>query len=106
MLSATTAFVAGAALAAALCVSSTAVVAYVARHLPHLSLMVALLSYTLQTVAVVAALSEVADAGVRVSGWFAAGVIAVALVWTVGALVRHQRSRIPAFDLAEPVGRR
>lgn len=106
MMTATTALLAGAAVAGALCVSSTLVVAYVARHMPNMSLLVALLSYALQTVLVVAVLSEVAATGERVSGWFAVGVITVALLWTVGAVVRHQRSRIPAFDLAEPVGRR
>lgn len=105
MLTATTAALSGAAVALALCVSSTLIVAYVARHMPRMSLLVALLSYTLQTVLVVAVLAKVNETGTQVSGWFAVGVIAIALVWTVAAVLQHRRARIPAFDLSEPVAR-
>ena len=34
-------------------------------------------------------------------GWFAAGVIAVTLLWLAGQLVTATRQRIPAYDLPE-----
>jgi hypothetical protein len=79
-----------------------------ARVLPAASLMVALLTYTLQLL-VLAIAGVVLDrsglAGDEVSrGWFAAGVIAVTVLWLLGQVVAATRQRIPAFEepLAAP----
>lgn len=77
-----------------------------ARVLPAASLMVALLTYTLQLVVLVLAvvlLDRSGLAGDEVSrGWFAAGVIAVTVLWLLGQVVAATRQRIPAFG--EPAG--
>jgi ATP synthase protein I len=73
-----------------------------ARVLPGASLMVALLTYTLQLLVLVIAvvvLDRSGLAGDEVSrGWFAAGVIAVTVLWLSGQVVAATRQRIPAFD--------
>jgi hypothetical protein len=80
-----------------------AFVSLVARVMPGASLLVALLTYVLQLLVlalVVAALDRSDLAGDDLSrGWFAAGVIAVTLLWMVGQLVAATRQRIPAYDL-------
>ena len=77
-----------------------------ARVLPAASLMVALLTYTLQLLVlaiVVVVLDRSGLAGDEVSrGWFAAGVVAVTLLWLLGQVVAATRQRIPAFE--EPPG--
>lgn len=77
-----------------------------ARVLPAASLMVALLTYTLQLLVlaiVVVVLDRSGLAGDEVSrGWFAAGVVAVTLLWLLGQVVAATRQRIPAFE--EPLG--
>ncbi len=86
-----------------------AIVDLVAGLMPAASLMVALLTYTLQ-VALLALLLAVLN---RSSGveetldpeWFAAGVIVVALVWTVCLVVHQMRSRIPVYDLPDESAR-
>jgi ATP synthase protein I len=82
-----------------------AVVTAVARALPAASLMVALLTYTLQLLAlalVVGTLERSGLAGDELSrGWFAAGVITVTCLWLAGQLAAATRQRIPAF--AEPL---
>ena len=81
------------------------VVALVARLMPSASLLVALMTYALQllVLALVVAALERADVGSEVlsRGWFAAGVIAVTLLWLVGQLVAATRQRIPAYDTPE-----
>ena len=76
-----------------------------ARVLPAASLMVALLTYTLQLLVLVLAvvvLDRTGLAGDELSrGWFAAGVIAVTVLWLLGQVVTATRQRIPAFE--EPV---
>ena len=73
-----------------------------ARVLPAASLMVALLTYTLQLLVLaiaVVVLDRSGLAGDEVSrGWFAAGVIAVTLLWLLGQVVAATRQRIPAFE--------
>jgi ATP synthase protein I len=75
-----------------------------ARVLPAASLLVALLTYTLQLLVlalVVVALDRSGVAGEDLSrGWFAAAVIAVTVLWLVGQVVAATRQRIPAFDVA------
>ncbi|WP_210440439.1 hypothetical protein [Nocardioides xinjiangensis] len=78
------------------------VVGLVARVMPSASLLVALMTYALQLLAlalVVAAIERAGwDATTLSRGWFAAGVIAVTLLWLVGQLVAATRQRIPSYD--------
>ncbi len=75
----------------------------VARVLPAASLMVALLTYTLQV-----ALIGLVFAGLRRSGaldrsidsrWLAGTLIVCTITWLVTQVVVHVRQRIPAYDL-------
>jgi len=79
-----------------------AVVGSVARLLPTASLLVALMTYTLQllvlAVAVVALDRSGPSADELSRGWFAAAVIAVTCLWLVGQVVTTVRLRIPAFE--------
>jgi ATP synthase protein I len=81
-------------------------VSLVARVLPSASLLVALLTYTLQLLVlalVVAALERSGTAGDEISrGWFAAGVIAVTVLWLAGQVLAAVRQRIPAYEAAVP----
>jgi ATP synthase protein I len=74
-----------------------------ARVLPAASLLVALLTYTLQLLVLalaVVALERSGVAGEDLSrGWFAASVIAVTVLWLLGQVVAATKQRIPAFDL-------
>jgi Na+/phosphate symporter len=83
----------------------TGVVSLVATLVPAASLLVALMTYVLQllVLALVVATIERADPGAETlaRGWFAAGVIAVTLLWTAGQLVAATRRRIPAYDDSE-----
>ncbi len=80
-----------------------AVVAMVARVLPSASLLVALMTYVLQLLVLALCIAAIERAGVTAEtlsrGWFAAGVIAVTVLWLVGQLVSATRQRIPAYDL-------
>jgi hypothetical protein len=75
-----------------------------ARVLPAASLLVALLTYTLQLLVLalaVVALERSGVAGDDLSrGWFAASVIAVTVLWLVGQVVAATKQRIAAFDPA------
>lgn len=76
-------------------------VSAVARVLPPASLLVALMTYVLQLLALavcVGTIDAVVDAATLSRGWFAAGVIAVTALWVVGQLVAATRQRIPAFE--------
>lgn len=79
-----------------------AVVQAAAKALPAASLLVALLTYTLQLLVlalVVVALERSGLADEALSrGWFAAAVIAVTCVWLAGQVVATTRQRIPAFE--------
>lgn len=81
------------------------VVGLVARVMPSASLLVALMTYALQllVLALVVAALERAEVGADTlsRGWFAAGIIAVTLLWLVGQLVAATRQRIPAYDTPE-----
>lgn len=81
-----------------------AVVGTVARLMPSASLLVALMTYALQllvlAVCVLAIDRAGVDAGTLSRGWFAAGVIAVTLLWMVGQLVATTRQRIPVYEIA------
>lgn len=82
-----------------------AVVDMVAGLLPQLSVVVALLTYTLQMVVLAALLVTFGRNDdieqTLVPEWFAAGVIAVALAWTVCLLVHATRARVPLYDLPD-----
>jgi ATP synthase protein I len=82
-----------------------AVVDLVAGLMPAASLVVALLTYTLQVVVLAALLVVLRGADdverTLVPGWFAGGVITVAMAWTVCLLVHATRARIPLYDLPE-----
>ena len=79
-----------------------ALVGLVARLMPAASLLVALMTYTLQLLAlalVVTVLERSGLAGAELSrGWFAAAVVAVTLLWLAGQLVAATRQRIPVYD--------
>jgi ATP synthase protein I len=77
---------------------------------PGASLLVALLTYTLQVVllfVVFAALAASPAVGGAIDeDWVAGAVIVGTLVWVVGQIVAATRSRLPIYDLPEagPVG--
>ncbi|HYJ26858.1 MAG TPA: hypothetical protein VEW73_04030 [Nocardioides sp.] len=79
-----------------------AVVGLVARLVPTASLLVALMTYTLQLLVLALVVSAIGrtDLGADTlsRGWFAAGVIAVTLLWLVGQVVAATRQRIPVYD--------
>ncbi len=80
-----------------------AVVDLVAGLMPAASIVVALLTYTLQMVvlaALLVVLRESDGVGATLTPeWFAAGVIAVAASWTVCLVVHATRARVPLYDL-------
>ncbi len=82
-----------------------AVVGAVARLMPAASLLVALMTYVLQLLVLAVCVLAIDRAGLDGAtlsrGWFAAGVIAVTMLWLVGQLVAATRQRIPVYDLAE-----
>lgn len=79
-----------------------AAVGFVARLMPAASLLVALMTYALQLLVLALCAAAIDRAGVSgetlARGWFAAGVIAVTLLWMVGQLVAVTRQRIPVYD--------
>lgn len=81
----------------------TAVVHVVSGVMPAASLLVALLTYTLQValmLLVVVGLARSGLAGEELSReWFAGGVIAVTLAWLATQLWRATHLRLPAYDL-------
>lgn len=93
---------AGGVLTLAVFVLGIGLVNLAARVLPGASLLVALLTYTLQLLVLalaVVALDRSGVAGADLSrGWFAAAVIAVTALWLVGQVVAATRQRIPAFE--------
>ncbi|WP_323794309.1 hypothetical protein, partial [Nocardioides sp.] len=88
--------------------SGALVVTVVADLMPAASLMVALMTYTLQMVLLAAVLIPLSDtswaADNLTAGWLAAAVISGALIWTAAQVLLATRVRIPVYDLpaAEP----
>src|SRR5688572_24494800 len=82
-----------------------AAVGAVARLLPAASLLVALLTYALQLLVLALVVAAIQRAGIGAEslsrGWFAAGVIAVTMLWLVGQVVAATRQRIPLYDAPE-----
>lgn len=81
-----------------------AMVSSVARLMPSASMLVALMTYTLQLLVLALCVGAIEGAGVTDEtlsrGWFAAGVIVVTLLWLTGQLVAATRQRIPLYDTA------
>ena len=79
-----------------------AVVGAVARLMPSASMLVALMTYALQLLVLALCVAAIEQAGVSGEtlsrGWFAAGVIAVTLLWLVGQVATATRQRIPLYD--------
>lgn len=93
----------GAALVCVVFVSGTAVVGLVSTVAPGASLLVALLTYTLQVLAVALVYLGLSERG-ALDGpvdprWLSAAVIACTLVWTVAQIVVSVRARQPIYDL-------
>ncbi len=82
--------------------SGIAIVGTVARLVPAASLMVALLTYALQLLVLALCITAIDRAGVGeetlARGWFAAGVIAVTMLWMAGQVVAATRQRIPVYQ--------
>ncbi len=104
---------AGGGLALAVFATGTVVVQTVAQVMPTASLLVALMTYTLQVVlmgAVAVALSRSGLVGDELSrGWFAGAVIGVTVAWMVVQVWLVGRQRIPVYDLStggQPGGER
>jgi ATP synthase protein I len=110
------ALVAGAPAAAGAVIGAVAVVVFfgfgaltvnaVSAVAPRASLVVALLTYTLQVVllfAVFASLAASPAVGTTIDrGWVAGAVIAETMVWVVAQIVAATRSRQPLYDLPVP----
>jgi ATP synthase protein I len=84
-----------------------AIVSTVARLVPSASLLVALMTYALQLLVLALVVAAIGRAGIGPDtlrpSWFAAGVIAVTLLWLTGQVLTATRQRIPAYELpAEP----
>ncbi|CUR61504.1 putative ATP synthase protein I [metagenome] len=94
----------GGVLTLAVFAAGIAVVTVVARLMPSASLLVALMTYALQLLVLALCVAALERSGVTEDdlsrGWFAAAVIAVAMLWIAGQLVAATRQRIPAYDLA------
>ncbi len=84
--------------------SGIVVVGLVARLMPAASLLVALMTYALQLLVLALCITAIDRAGVGAEtlsrGWFAAGVIAVTVLWMVGQVVAATRQRIPAYTIS------
>lgn len=93
----------GSALVTVVFAFGTISVNLVAHLVPTASLLVALLTYTLQLVLLAAALIALARSGAIDStlsrGWLAGGLFASSAVWIVGQIVLATRARVPLYDL-------
>jgi ATP synthase protein I len=101
----------GGGLAVAVFVTGLAVVNVVARVMPSASLVVALLTYSLQVVLMALVVLVLVRADVATSReareWFAGAIIAVTMVWLAVQVWLVRRQRIPVYDLSsvgEPGG--
>ncbi|WP_185995817.1 hypothetical protein [Nocardioides campestrisoli] len=78
----------------------------VAQAMPSASLLVAILTYGLQIVALTAVMTSLdrnGSLGETVSGgWLVVGVVAITLAWVIAQVWFGARARIPAYDLREP----
>jgi ATP synthase protein I len=107
------AFLSGADAAAAAAIGAVAVtlvfafgattVGVVARMVPSLSLLLALITYALQLAVVTAVFAALANGGALDATvnrtWLAGAVIASTLVWTVALVVANMRARVLLYDV-------
>lgn len=88
--------------------SGALVVTVVADLMPNASLLVALMTYTLQMVVLAVVLIPLSRSDWAIAQldapWLAVAVIAGALVWTVAQVLLATRARIPVYDLPDPAG--
>jgi hypothetical protein len=86
----------------------TAAVHVVAQALPEASLLVALLTYTLQIVLMALVFVALQGSGLLDEtldrAWFGFAVIAGAACWLIGQIALATRARIPAYDLTDTGG--
>jgi ATP synthase protein I len=98
----------GALLVAVVCVGGSLLVNAVAGLMPSASLLVALLTYTLQVLLLglvfVGLTSSGATDGALDPRWLGGTVVAATLAWTVWLVVREVRTRRPVYDVAVPDG--
>jgi len=93
----------GAAATAVVLAGGALGVGVVARVMPAASLLLALLTYACQVLALTVVMAVVSDrAGDTVTAWAALALIAVTLTWTLAHLVLSTRRRIAAFDVVLP----
>jgi ATP synthase protein I len=100
----------GTGLVVAVCAGGSLLVNAVAGVLPSASLMVALLTYTLQVLLLLVAFVALERSGLLGGAldriWVGGAAIAATLQWLVAQVVLTFRSRIPAFDLPPEGGER
>lgn len=93
----------GAVLVLAVLGTGSLVVGYVARTMPAASLMVAMLTYTLQVVLLLVFFMAMTRSGALDDGvdrdWLGGAIIVGALVWTFVQIVLSTTARIPAYDV-------
>ena len=93
----------GLALAVGIFLGGALVVDLVASVMPTASMLVALLTYTLEVVVMALAFVALSGSGLLgptlSRGWLGAGVVAATLVWLTAQIVLTTRARIPAYDL-------
>lgn len=100
----------GTALVLLVCTSGGLVVDAVTRLAPAASLLVALLTYTLQLLVLLVAFVGLEGSGLLGSevdrSWLGGAVVAATLVWVATQVTQAFRARVPAYDLGPEVGER
>lgn len=95
---------AGGGLALVVFAFGTSVVHVVSELMPSMSLMLALLTYALQLMAMAMALVALETSGVAGDqlsrGWFTTGVILITLMWMTAQVWLFTKLRIPLYDLS------
>lgn len=98
----------GTALVVAVCAGGALLVNAVAGALPTASLLIALLTYTLQVLLLVVAFVVLERSGLLTGTldrrWVGGSAIAATLEWLVAQVVLTLRTRIPAYDLGTEAG--
>lgn len=101
---------AGTGLVVLVCTFGAVVVTAVAKASPAASLLVAMLTYVLQVLALLLAFVLLQRSGLLESrldrGWLGGAVIGATLLWLATQVVSAFRARIPAYDLAPEAGDR
>jgi ATP synthase protein I len=96
----------GGAIALGFFLFGSSVVNAATRIAPQASLLMALMTYTLQVALVAAVFVALQSSGVvgdtLAGGWLAGGVVAATVAWTLGQLVFSSRARVPVYDIELP----